>query len=140
MSKEVTIKVGGTPDELEKVNAAIDDLAESEGWPSDLAFQVTLVMEELEMNIMQHAYGGDGSAQSQVTFKSEPDKLTIEVIDGGKAFNPLEEAEAPDTDAALEDREMGGLGVHLVRTMMDELDYRREDDKNHLTLVKFRKA
>ena len=69
---------------------------------------------------------------------SEPDALTIKIADDGRAFDPLSQAPTPDVDANLEDRPIGGLGVYLVQTLMDEAHYRREQDRNHLTLVKRR--
>ena len=57
------------------------------------------------------------------------------IIDDGIAFNPFD-APAPDTTLALEDREIGGLGVHIVRTMMDEVFYERDGNKNVVTVSK----
>ena len=138
MSREVTLQIGGSPAELARITAAVEDLAETEGWPVALTFQTTLVLEELEVNIMNYAYGDAESVQSQITLRSDPDRLTIEISDSGKAFNPLEDARKPDLDAALEDRRIGGLGIHFVRTLMDDVSYRRENGRNHLTLVKRR--
>lgn len=138
MSREITLKIGGSTAELERINAAVEELAETEGWPPDLVFQTTLVLEELEVNIMNYAFGEDESVQSQIVLRSEPDRLTIEISDGGKAFNPLEDATEPDLDASLEERKVGGLGIHFVRTLMDEVSYRRENGRNRLTLVKRR--
>jgi len=138
MSREIVLNIGGTPDELERINAAVEALAEQEDWPAELTFQIILVLEELEMNIIRHAYHDDGSARSRIVLNSEPSRLTIEVIDHGPPFNPLTDAKTPDVDAPLEDRKVGGLGVYLVRSMMDDISYRREDDKNCLTLVKRR--
>ena len=138
MSREITLNIGGSPAELERINAAVEEMAETEGWPAELIFQTTLVLEELEMNIMNYAYSGDESAHSQITLRSDPKLLTIEVSDSGKPFNPLEDAKEPDLDASLQDRKIGGLGVYLARSLMDEISYRRENDRNYLTLLKRR--
>lgn len=138
MSKMITLNVGGTPDELKRINAAVEALAQEEDWPADMTFQVALVLEELEMNIMHYAYDGDQTATSQIDISSEDDRLVIEILDHGKPFNPLEDADAPNLDASLEERESGGLGIHLMVSMMDEVRYRRESNKNRLTLVKRR--
>ena len=63
------------------------------------------------------------------------DELTTEVTDPGRAFNPLDVA-APDLTAPLAERSLGGLGIHLVRSLMDSVEYRRENGKNVLTLRK----
>ena len=144
MSRQITLDLGGTPDELERINVAIEELAENENWPKELVFQIGLVLEELEMNIINHAYEKDdclsGRAGSRIVLRSDADRLTIEITDDGKPFNPLQDAKKPDLDAGLEERKVGGLGVHLVRKLMDEISYRREDGQNRLTLVKFRSA
>ena len=67
---------------------------------------------------------------------SEEDALTIDIIDDGLPFNPLTEGPSVDVNAPIEERRIGGLGIHLVRSMMDDLSYRRENGKNHLTLTK----
>ena len=59
-------------------------------------------------------------------------------MDNGRPFDPLNDAPEPDLDSGVADRAVGGLGVHLVRTMMDEMRYRRDRGRNHLTLVKER--
>ncbi len=59
----------------------------------------------------------------------------MRIIDDGKAFDPRD-AKAPDTTAALMDRQLGGLGIHLVRNLMDHIEYRREGGRNHLTLTR----
>ena len=76
-----------------------------------------------------------GLHEFEITLTSEADVLRIEVTDDGRPFDPLNEAPEPDLDASVDDRQVGGLGIHLVRTMVDEMSYRREQDKNHLTLV-----
>jgi len=72
------------------------------------------------------------------TFSSTEDALTIEMVDDGKPFDPLTDAPVPDVNAPMEERPIGGLGVFLVRKLMDELTYRREEGRNHLTLVAYR--
>ena len=64
--------------------------------------------------------------------------MTIEMVDDGKPFDPLTEAPVPDVNAPMDERPIGGLGVFLVRKLMDELTYRREEGRNHLTLVAYR--
>ena len=73
---------------------------------------------------------------SKSSWTRRPDALTMEIIDNGRAFDPLTETPEPDLDSVLGDRPIGGLGVYLVKTFMDELLYRREDGRNHLKMVK----
>ncbi len=124
-------------EELQRLEAAVEDLGEREQWPANLLYQVKLVLEEVIVNIINYGYEG-GKHKIDVHLISKPDTLTIKIADDGRAFDPLSQAPTPDVNANLEDRPIGGLGVYLVQTLMDEAHYRREQDRNHLTLVKRR--
>ena len=137
MSAKVSLKIESSPDALDRINDAIESLSRQEDWPPDLLFTTSLVIEELGLNIINHAYS-DVEGEFEIIIASEDDALTIEMIDSGPPFNMLTDAPMPDVAAPLEERPIGGLGIHLVKTMMDELDYRRESDKNHLTITKRR--
>lgn len=137
MSAKLTLKVQPKIEELERITAAVEDFCGAEQWPPKFIFQVNLVLDELGTNIMK--YGKDENLREiEITLTSEADALTIEITDDGRPFDPLHDAPPPDLESALEDRPIGGLGIHLVRTMMDKLHYRREQGKNHLTLIKGR--
>ena len=95
---------------------------------------MNLVLEELGLNVMDYGYD-DGIHEFEIVLTSEPDTLTIEIIDDGRPFDPLSDTPPPVLEGSIEDRPIGGLGVHLVRELMDELHYRREQGRNHLTLA-----
>lgn len=124
--------------ELERLHDAVAELGEVGDWPPDLVYQVDLVLEELIVNTVNYGYDDDARHEIEVTLTSDADVFTVEIIDDGHAFNPLNDAPEPDLDAGIEDRPIGGLGIHLMRVMMDDVHYRREKNKNHLTLIKRR--
>ena len=108
----------------------------AKSWPESLTFKVNLVLEELGLNILTHgSKGQERRPEIEIVLTSEEDALTIEVVDDGQPFDPLEDAPNPSVDSGIEERNIGGLGIHLVRTMMDDLHYQRDDGKNRLTLV-----
>ena len=141
MSETVHLKIGSdsgatNEDSLQYIQGSVEELAQREGWPDSLIFKVNLVLEELGLNILN--YGGAGTSRRpdvEIILISEDDTLTIEVTDNGQPFNPLQDAVEPDLDATIENRPIGGLGVHLVRTLMDDLSYQRAECRNHLTMV-----
>ncbi len=136
MSEKLVLNIERSHDELGRITDAVDDLGSKEDWSTDLLFRVHLVLEELVLNIIDYGFDdGRDDHELEVVLVSDDDSLTIDITDDGLPFDPTEDAKKPDVNAPLEDRPIGGLGVHLVRTMMDEMTYRREDDKNHLTLV-----
>ena len=124
--------------ELERLHDVVAELGEVGDWPPDLVYQVDLVLEELIVNTVNYGYDDDARHEIEVTLTSDEDVFTVEIIDDGHAFNPLKDAPEPDLDAGIEDRPIGGLGIHLMRVMMDDVHYRREENKNHLTLIKRR--
>ncbi len=137
MSAKLSLKIKPRLEELKRISAAIEDFGGEENWSPALVFRVNLVLEELGLNIMSYGHD-DHLHEIEITLTSEADVFTIEVADDGRPFDPLNDAPRPNLEAALEDRAVGGLGLHLVRTLMDEMHYRRERGKNHLTLIKGR--
>jgi anti-sigma regulatory factor (Ser/Thr protein kinase) len=111
----------------------LEELAERDNWPPDLVFKLNLVLEELGVNIVNYS-GATGDIE--ILLVSDAERVTVEISDDGRPFNPLVDLETPDISAPLGDRPIGGLGVHLVRTMMDEMRYSREDGKNKIAMTK----
>ena len=134
MSETLALKVHTNRGEIGHITAEIETLAEREGWTPDLSFKVNLALEELVINIMDYGFA-EGDHEIDITLISEDHRLIIEIADSGKAFDPLEDAPVPDVNAPAEERPIGGLGIYLVRNMMDDMQYRREGDRNYLTLI-----
>lgn len=134
MSETLALKVHTSREEIGHITAEIETLAEREGWTPDLSYKVNLALEELVINIMDYGFA-EGDHDIDITVISEDHRLTIEIADSGKPFDPLQDAPVPDVDAPMEERPIGGLGIYLVRNMMDDMQYRREGDRNYLTLI-----
>jgi anti-sigma regulatory factor (Ser/Thr protein kinase) len=100
---------------------------------SDLA-KLDLILEEILMNVARYAYTPETGAVEVAYASAGPCKLRVEVTDFGRVFNPLE-ADPPDLSRGLADRPMGGLGVFLVKNMVDSIAYRREGDRNILSFT-----
>ena len=137
MTAKLSLKIEASPDALDRINDELESLSRQEEWPSDLFFTTNLVVEELGLNVINHAYRGQ-SGEFEIIITSEEQAITVEIIDNGPPFNMLQDAPLPDVEAEIEERPVGGLGIHLVKTMMDELYYKRDQERNHLTLVKRR--
>ena len=101
------------------------------GLSDDIKFKIRLCVEEVEENILCYS----GTTWIELSVSLDCDALVISFCDGGVEFNPLERDE-PDITASLENRSIGGLGIFLCKKMMDSLNYRYEDRRNYLTLVK----
>lgn len=134
MTAQLALTVENRVEELARIAAAVENLAEQENWPPDFLFKVNLVLEEFGINIMNYGYD-DGLHDFQIKLTSETDTVTIEFIDDGKPFNPLEDNPEADTETNVDDRPIGGLGLFLIKEMTEDFSYRREDSRNHSTMV-----
>ena len=133
MTSPVFLKIAPNHDQLELIPAAVEEFAERDNWPPDLVFKLNLVLEELGVNIVNYS-GATGDIE--ISLASDSERVTVEITDDGRPFNPLIDQESPDVSAPLGDRPIGGLGIHLVRSMMDEMRYSREDGRNKLAISK----
>ena len=101
------------------------------------AYKVRLALDELLTNVVSYAYEGKEGGEIEISYKiaDDPRSITLSIADEGKAFNPLETKD-PDLALDVAERKIGGLGIFLVKNVMDEIDYRREDERNILTIKK----
>jgi serine/threonine-protein kinase RsbW len=96
--------------------------------------KLDLVLEEILINVARYAYTPDTGSVEVAYAEAGSNKLRLEIADFGRVFNPLE-VNPPDLSRGLADRPIGGLGVFLVRNMVDSLAYRREDGRNILSFT-----
>jgi len=97
---------------------------------------IELAVEETVVNIINYAYPPDSPGNIQLSCQfSHKHELILTIVDSGVAYNPLSR-EDPDTEAGIDERGIGGLGVFLTIQMMDDVCYKNENGKNILTLVK----
>jgi len=102
---------------------------------ADAAYLVSLAIEELVTNCIKYAYDDSNDHTVDIVLSVHAGALKVEVIDDGRAFNPLE-VPAPDLSLAMRDRPIGGLGIHLLRELADEVKYERRDGTNRFLLTK----
>ena len=128
------------PNDIETIpqlNEFIDTVAEEVGFDMSLTMSLNLALEEAVVNVMDYAYpeGQRGDVDIEVT--ADQQWLTFVISDTGIAFDPTAKEDV-DTTLSAEERPIGGLGIFLVRQLMDVIDYKREGNKNVLTLRKKR--
>ena len=132
MSKlEIEAKV----DNLNEVIAFIDEQLEAADCPMKTQMQIDIAVEELFVNIAHYAYAPN-VGQAVITAVLSPDrKMSITFEDSGMPYDPLAK-EDPDITLSAEEREIGGLGIYMVKKSMDDMYYEYRDSKNILTIVK----
>lgn len=125
------------PAKLENLAAFLDpvkDCAEEQGITHKRIMQIELAAEEILVNIFNYAYQEEENGYARVTCRLEADnRFVIEFEDAGIPFNALSLNE-PDLTSEIPDRQIGGLGVFLVKELMDDVQYRREDARNILEI------
>lgn len=124
--------------EIPEIAVAINrfnDFAEENQLPEQVQQQMNMVLDELLSNTISYAFQNDEKHEIELRIEKAEGRLLITINDDGIPFNPLK-AEAPDTGLSMEDREPGGLGILLVRNMVDDIEYKRRIDGNQITLVK----
>ena len=131
----ISIELKNHLDELQRLSRFITEYCNNSGFSSEILFALNLSLEEVVANVMSYGYEDSGEHIILVTFTRTESGLQIEVSDDARAFNPLEQ-EAPDVNAPIEERPIGGLGIHLVRHYMDDLNYKRLGNRNILLMKK----
>lgn len=133
--KNLTVKA--STDNLPAVLGFIDEELEAVGASMKMLFQIDLAVEELYVNIANYAYpSNNGDVTIQFDYYGNPPMIEIRFIDQGNPFNPLNNVE-PDITLSAEEREIGGLGVMMVKKSMDAVEYRFEENENILTIKKY---
>jgi len=123
----VEAKIENMDEVLDFINGNIEDC------PPKIRNQIGVAVDELFSNIARYAY--DPSFGNAVVRVAVDDEITIEFEDSGTAYDPLSKDD-PDISLPAEDRDVGGLGIFMVKKIMDSVEYRREDGKNIVTIKK----
>ena len=133
MEKKLVLK--NEISEISKLAAFIEELGEELDLTPDLVFNLNLVLEEAVSNVILYAYSKGEQQEISLSANVSDNNLVFVLTDSGKEFDPTQ---APDADITLsaEERQIGGLGIFLIRQIMNQIEYQRIDGKNVLTLGK----
>jgi phosphoserine phosphatase RsbU/P len=135
MMEELEVKLNNKVSELERLNHTLTEFGRRHGLAPKVVHDLNLALEEILTNIISYGYTDNREQEIKVRLSVQPGEVKAEVEDDGQPFNPLEAPE-PDTAQSLQERTIGGLGIHLVRKLMDNLEYKRQGDRNLLTMKK----
>lgn len=135
MNQKLEIKIVNKISEVSRVVDSVEAFAEEIDLPFKVLNTVNLALDEIVTNIISYGYTDDENHEIEIELILLDGVLTVKVEDDAKAFNPLDQPE-PDTDIPLEEKKIGGLGIHLIKNLMDELEYIRVNDKNVFVMKK----
>ncbi len=113
----------------------VDEVCENVGFDMSTTFKLNLAIEEAVVNVMSYAYPAGTKGDVDIDAEADDEQLKFVISDSGTPFDPTQKGEV-DTTLSAEDRGIGGLGIHLIRQIMDTINYERVDGKNVLTLCK----
>ncbi|MCF7793535.1 MAG: ATP-binding protein [Candidatus Cloacimonetes bacterium] len=121
--------------EITRMSQVMENYCEKNDVPMKPMFEINLVLEEILMNIISYGFEDDKEHEIEIDWWIDDNFLNLIITDDGKKFDPLILPE-PDLDKSVDERKIGGLGIHLVKKMMCEINYRRENGKNILKMKK----
>jgi len=122
--------------ELEKLAKDLETFGEKHGINPAVMHAFNLCLDEILTNIVSYGFDDGQEDEVELEIEEKDEVVTATIIDHGKSFNPLTEAQEPDLEASVEDRAIGGLGIFFMKQMMDSVDYQRINDCNCLTMSK----
>ena len=121
--------------ELSRIADEIESHGNACGWPARWIMNLNLSLDELITNTVSYGYRDTDEHEIRVTLTERDGALVTVLEDDGVAFDPFTSAPAPDLEADVEERRIGGLGVYFVKTLMDDVAYERFDNCNRITLI-----
>ncbi|MBB4264744.1 ATP-binding protein [Roseospira visakhapatnamensis] len=138
MTAELSITLRNDLSEIPRVTEAVEGFGEAHAVGEKVIFAMTLALDEVLTNVITYAFPKDdpGPRAIHVDVSLTNGVVRAMVRDDGRAFDPLTEVPPPDLDASIDDRAIGGLGVHFLRTLMDGCSYSRRGDRNELEFFK----
>lgn len=133
--QQIRIVLKNDLSEITKLQGELENFGQKCSLSSKTLFELNLILEEVLANVISYAYGDNRRHEIVVRADLGDGELVIEVEDDGRPFNPLQ-IPPPDLDRPLRERNVGGLGLHLVRELTSSIEYSRREEKNHLVMRK----
>ncbi|MBW2656647.1 MAG: ATP-binding protein [Deltaproteobacteria bacterium] len=134
-TKEYSFELKSSLDELDQLCQNLETFGKKFGLSKKLIFEINLALDELFTNIISYGFKDNQEHTIKVTIRPQNDELCLCIEDDGKPFNPID-FETPNVSCSVEECKIGGLGIHIMKKLMDEVCYERCGDKNVLNLKK----
>ncbi len=134
-STELSFRVPNVMASLERLSAPIQHHLAQQGADDAALYAACLALEELFTNIVKYGHQDEVEHEVEVRLQTTPELFRLVLSDDGHCFDPFDQP-APDTECPLEERQIGGLGLHFVRNMLDRCHYERREGRNIVTVEK----
>jgi len=133
--KSISVIFQNNLSEISRLGEVVDEFGKRNSLSASITNSINLALDELVTNTISYGYDDEKEHQIQLNLKAEGAMFIASIEDDGHPFNPLEKPDV-DTNLPLEEKTIGGLGIHLVRKLMDEVSYQYVNNKNVLTIKK----
>ena len=133
--KSYSFELKSSLSELDRLCENLETFGKKFGFSKKLIFEINLALDELFTNIISYGFKDDDEHVIKVTLTPDKDELCLCIEDDGMPFNPID-FETPDVSCSVEECKIGGLGIHIMKKLMDDVCYERCGDKNVLNLKK----
>jgi serine/threonine-protein kinase RsbW len=130
------ILINNNLSEIEKLSKAVAEFGKINNLSSEVIYDVRLALEEVVSNIINYGFEDNYEHQISIEMNLQGETLTMKIKDDGKPFNPLE-VKSTNLEKPFDEREIGGMGIYIVRKLMDNILYKREEGNNVLQLTKY---
>ncbi len=121
---------------IRELQAFVEEAADAWELSMKVSMNINLVLEEIISNIIFYGYKDDSVHEIRIELVKADDEVQIIITDDAAVFDILAAEDFADNEKAAEDRKIGGLGIHFVKTLMDKVEYRRENEQNIISLIK----
>ena len=135
MTLQFQMHLRNEPAQIRQLQERLTDLFREHGVTDNTVFRLNLCLEELLVNTMTYGFEQGSAHDIAVQLEVREGLLRVEIVDDGIPFDPFADAPQPDLQAPIEQRPIGGLGVHLVKSLMDSVEYRFHENRNHVCLT-----
>lgn len=135
MTKTYNISISNRIEEVPRVTALVEHEVSTAGFPQNDVYDILIAVDEILSNIVYYAYSANQTGRIDIILVINKEMVEIQFIDEGVEFDPLKK-EDPDTSVPADKREIGGLGIFLVKKLMNTVEYNRVGQKNNLKITK----
>ncbi len=135
MTKTYNISISNRIEEAPRVTALVEHEVSTAGFPQNDVYDILIAVDEILSNIVYYAYSANQTGRIDIILVINKEMVEIQFIDEGVEFDPLKK-EDPDTSVPADKREIGGLGIFLVKKLMNTVEYNRVGQKNNLKITK----
>ncbi len=133
MAEELNVTIPARLSEVRELSSMVEEFGDANGLPDPKVFVINLALDELITNTVTHGLEDKADAEIRIRMRVRADTLILVMEDNGQPFDPTENTNA-DITSSLEERAIGGLGLHLVKSFADRVSYEFVEGRNRLTM------